>query len=139
MAARPVSITLNADKTAGRNKLFIHDTKPSPWDGFFIVPYSSLATFACMTIEQLYSLFQQYPSIQTDTRKLKQGDIFFALKGPNFNGNQFAQQALQAGAAYAVVDEKPAVPQERIIVVEDTLLTLQQLALHHRHNFQSLL
>lgn len=88
-----------------------------------------------MQIEQLYHIYQQHPSVQTDTRKLQPGDIFFALKGPNFNGNQFAHQALQAGAAYAVVDEAPAQPHERIIVVEDALATLQQLAKHHRQQF----
>ncbi|RYF44816.1 MAG: UDP-N-acetylmuramoylalanyl-D-glutamate--2,6-diaminopimelate ligase, partial [Chitinophagaceae bacterium] len=55
-----------------------------------------------MTIEQLYHLYLQYPSVQTDTRSLKSGDIFFALKGPNFNANTFAEQALQKGAAYIV-------------------------------------
>ena len=58
-----------------------------------------------MTIEQLYRLFLQHPSVQTDTRQLKQGDFFFALKGPNFNANAFALKALQQGAAYAVIDE----------------------------------
>ena len=58
-----------------------------------------------MTIPELYRLYQQYPSIQTDTRKLKKGDLFFALKGPNFNGNEFALKALEAGAAYTIVDE----------------------------------
>ncbi len=52
-----------------------------------------------MMIEELYKLYQQYPSVQTDTRKLKPGDIFFALKGPNFNGNSFAKQAIETGAA----------------------------------------
>lgn len=89
-----------------------------------------------MTIEQLYAIFKQYPSVQTDTRSLKAGDIFFALKGPNFNANQFATQALTAGAAYAVVDEIPATPDDRIIVVHDVLDTLQQLAKHHRQQFQ---
>jgi UDP-N-acetylmuramoyl-tripeptide--D-alanyl-D-alanine ligase len=73
--------------------------------------------------------------VQTDTRKLKAGDIFFALKGPNFNGNLFAEAALRAGASYAVVDETPAVPDHRIIQVEDTLATLQQLARYHRQQF----
>ena len=77
----------------------------------------------------------QYPSVQTDTRKLKQGDIFFALKGPNFNGNSFAPTALQQGAAYAVVDEAPDQPHPNIIVVEDSLATLQALAKHHRQQF----
>ena len=66
-----------------------------------------------MQIEQLYSIYLQHPSIQTDTRKLKQGDLFFALKGPNFNGNEFALKALEAGAAYAIIDEKPTSPNER--------------------------
>jgi UDP-N-acetylmuramoyl-tripeptide--D-alanyl-D-alanine ligase len=54
-----------------------------------------------LTTEQLYELYCQYPSLQTDTRKLKEGDIFFALTGENFNGNDFAMQAVEAGAAYA--------------------------------------
>jgi UDP-N-acetylmuramoyl-tripeptide--D-alanyl-D-alanine ligase len=58
-----------------------------------------------MHIEELYQLFLQHPSVQTDTRKLKDGDLFFALKGDNFNGNKFALQALEKGAAYAIVDE----------------------------------
>jgi UDP-N-acetylmuramoyl-tripeptide--D-alanyl-D-alanine ligase len=88
-----------------------------------------------MTIEQLYDIYRQYPSAQTDTRKLKAGDLFFALKGPNFNGNEFAPAALAAGSAYAVVDEAPAIPNDRIIVVDDVLTTLQQLAKYHRQQF----
>jgi UDP-N-acetylmuramoyl-tripeptide--D-alanyl-D-alanine ligase len=89
-----------------------------------------------MTIDQLYDIYRQYPSVQTDTRKLKAGDIFFALKGPNFNGNQFASAALAAGSAYAVVDD-PALTgtDNRIIVVDDVLTTLQKLAKHHRQQF----
>jgi UDP-N-acetylmuramoyl-tripeptide--D-alanyl-D-alanine ligase len=88
-----------------------------------------------VTIEQLYQIFLQYPSIQTDTRKLKSGDIFFALKGPSFNGNEFALQALQQGAAYAVIDEDISGNNERLIKVENTLSTLQTLAKHHREQF----
>jgi len=88
-----------------------------------------------MTIEQLYQLYLQYPSVETDTRKLKKGDIFFALKGPSFNGNAFAQKALEAGAAYAVVDEAAFAINEKIILVEDALTTLQSLAKHHREQF----
>lgn len=91
-----------------------------------------------MTIEQLYDRYRQYPSVQTDTRKLKAGDIFFALKGPNFNGNQFAAAALAAGSAYAVVDDPgiaATTPDSRIIVVDDVLTTLQQLAKYHRQQF----
>lgn len=88
-----------------------------------------------MQTEQLYKIFLQYPSIQTDTRKLKTGDLFFALKGPNFNGNLFAKQALETGAAYAIVDESADGQDERIIQVNDVLTALQELALHHRKQF----
>lgn len=87
-----------------------------------------------MTIQQIYKIFQQYPSVQTDTRKLKEGDLYFALKGPNFNGNEFAIRALDAGAAYAVVDEMP-IEHERLLLVDDVLTSLQQLAKHHRQQF----
>lgn len=88
-----------------------------------------------MQIEQLYSIYQQYPSVQTDTRKLKTGDIFFALKGGNFNGNHFAKQAIDAGAAYAVIDEKEFKIPGKTILVDDVLTSLQQLAKHHRQQF----
>ncbi len=88
-----------------------------------------------MTIEQLYQLFIQHPSVQTDTRKLKQGDLFFALKGPNFNGNLFALQALELGAAYAIIDEPLDTTDARLITVSDSLATLQQLAKYHRQQF----
>ncbi|HRQ50541.1 MAG TPA: Mur ligase domain-containing protein, partial [Agriterribacter sp.] len=70
-------------------------------------------TFAGMQIDDLYQLYLQFPSVQTDTRKLQKGDIFFALKGPNFNGNLFVKQALESGAAYAVADEAPGFEDER--------------------------
>ncbi len=88
-----------------------------------------------VTIPELYKRFLDHPSVQTDTRKLKQGDIFFALKGPNFNANEFALQALDNGASYAVVDEEISSVDPRIIVVEDTLLALQELAKYHREQF----
>ena len=88
-----------------------------------------------MSIEELYSVYLQYPSIQTDTRKLKKGDIYFALKGPSFNGNAFAQQALSMGAAYAVVDEEISNVSGNTILVDDVLYALQQLATHHRKQF----
>ena len=88
-----------------------------------------------ITIPELYKIYQQYPSVQTDTRALKAGDLYFALKGPNFNGNDFTQAALDAGAAYAIVDEPPASPNENILIVEDVLSTLQHLAKHHREQF----
>lgn len=88
-----------------------------------------------MMIEELYAIYQQYPSVQTDTRRLQQGDLYFALKGPNFNGNAFAQQALDKGAAYAVIDEAQYKTSDKTILVDDALQALQQLALHHRRQF----
>lgn len=88
-----------------------------------------------MPIEELYKIFKQFPSVQTDTRKLKAGDIFFALKGDNFNGNAFAKQAIESGAAYAVIDEAEFEIPGKTILTEDVLATLQQLAKHHREQF----
>jgi UDP-N-acetylmuramoyl-tripeptide--D-alanyl-D-alanine ligase len=88
-----------------------------------------------MQIPDLYDIFLQHSCVQTDTRKLKEGDIFFALKGPSYNGNLFAKQALDAGAAYAVVDEEIDPSDKRIIKVTDVLQTLQQLAKYHREQF----
>jgi len=85
-----------------------------------------------MQIPELYKIFLQHPSIQTDTRQLKDGDLFFALKGPNYNANDFAEQAIKNGAAYAIVDEAPEDINEKIIKVNDVLGTLQDLAMHHR-------
>ncbi len=91
---------------------------------------------AITSIQELYKLYQQFPSIQTDTRLLKKDDLFFALKGPNFNGNTFALQALEAGAAYAIIDENTKANNEKLLLVNDVLATLQQLAKHHREQFQ---
>jgi UDP-N-acetylmuramoyl-tripeptide--D-alanyl-D-alanine ligase len=88
-----------------------------------------------MNIEELYSIYCNHPQIQTDSRKLASGDLFFALRGPNFNGNQFAIQALEMGAAYVIVDEHIPSADNRIIRVEDGLTALQQLAGHHRDQF----
>lgn len=88
-----------------------------------------------MSIESLYALFQQYPHVETDTRQLKPGCIFFALRGENFNGNQFAKKALEAGAAAAIIDDAAAYVDKRTILVENTLTTLQQLAKFHRQQF----
>ncbi len=88
-----------------------------------------------MEISELYQLYLQHPSVQTDTRKLREGDIFVALHGPNFNGNLFAGKALEAGASYVVVDEDLPGADERYIRVADGLTTLQALAKHHREQF----
>src|SRR5258706_1831962 len=91
-----------------------------------------------MQIESLYDIYKKYPSVQTDTRKLQQGDIFFALKGGNFNGNSFAKRAIDGGAACAVIDEKEFEIPGKTILVDDVLLALQQLAKYHREKFKNL-
>jgi UDP-N-acetylmuramoyl-tripeptide--D-alanyl-D-alanine ligase len=89
-----------------------------------------------MLIQDLYAIYLAHPSIQTDTRKLKPGDLFFALKGPNFNGNEFAMRALDEGAAYAIIDEPSVVADSRLIPTADSLELLQQLARYHREKLQ---
>ena len=94
-----------------------------------------------MDINTLYSAFEQCNGVTTDSRTVGRGELFVALKGANFNGNLFAVKALEMGAAYAVVDERPSTDlpaelTERIIVVEDSLLALQALAAEHRRRLQ---
>ncbi len=85
-----------------------------------------------MNLTQIYSLFLENQNISTDSRAITSGCIFFALKGPSFNGNAYAQKALESGAAYAVIDEVAHKTSENCILVDDVLSTLQQLANHHR-------
>jgi UDP-N-acetylmuramoyl-tripeptide--D-alanyl-D-alanine ligase len=91
-----------------------------------------------MKTEELYSLFLHYPTITTDSRICSRDAVFFALKGENFNGNLFAEKALEDGCAYAVVDEWPEDEpvNERIIVVDDVLSSLQKLATYHRRKLK---
>jgi UDP-N-acetylmuramoyl-tripeptide--D-alanyl-D-alanine ligase len=88
-----------------------------------------------MEITELYKLYLQHPSIQTDTRKQLEGTLFFALSGTNFNGNTFVPQAIEKGAAYAVTDDPAYENSDRCIVVNNTLDTLQLLANYHRLQF----
>lgn len=83
-------------------------------------------------IQDLYRLFLKHPVVCTDTRDIKKGSIFFALKGGNFNANKFAEQALDSGCALVVIDEVAYKKDERYILVDDVLSTLQALANHHR-------
>ncbi|WMI69650.1 UDP-N-acetylmuramoyl-tripeptide--D-alanyl-D-alanine ligase [Mangrovimonas sp. YM274] len=85
-----------------------------------------------MNIEHLYKAFLECSSVTTDTRKVTTNAIFFALKGDNFNGNTFAQQALESGAKYAVIDEKEYATNPQMILVKDVLTALQELATYHR-------
>jgi UDP-N-acetylmuramoyl-tripeptide--D-alanyl-D-alanine ligase len=91
-----------------------------------------------MHLEEIYKIYLQHPSIQTDSRKVQKNDLFFALKGASFNGNLFAQQALEKGAAFVFVDEKISSTDDRIIQTDDVLKTLQRLAHFHRKQFNDL-
>ena len=85
-----------------------------------------------MNTEDLYKLFKKHPSVSTDSRRVKKGSIFFALKGERFDGNQFASGALDGGAVRAVIDDPAAGEGREYILVEDALLALQELANYHR-------
>jgi UDP-N-acetylmuramoyl-tripeptide--D-alanyl-D-alanine ligase len=83
----------------------------------------------------LYDIYLTGAKICTDTRKITPGCIFFALKGDNFDGNKYAAEALEKGAAYAVADDPEVVTDNRFLLVEDVLAALQDLARHHRKTF----
>ncbi|MCF2876591.1 MULTISPECIES: UDP-N-acetylmuramoyl-tripeptide--D-alanyl-D-alanine ligase [unclassified Tenacibaculum] len=86
-----------------------------------------------MDIKELYRLFIQHGLVDTDTRKIRNNSMFFALKGDNFNGNKFASDALAKGAKYAVVDEIEYKTNDNIILVDNVLKALQDLANYHRN------
>ncbi len=85
-----------------------------------------------MEIHELYQKYLETGKVSTDTRQITTGSVFFALKGPNFNANEFAGEALQKGASYAVVDDVRFVHNDRCILVDDGLKSLQALARYHR-------
>jgi len=89
-----------------------------------------------MTVAEIYKIFQKYPVVCTDSRAVKKDSLFFALKGENFNGNRFAGLALEQGARYAVVDEKEFVKDDRYILVDNVLGTLQLVANYHRRQLK---
>ena len=82
---------------------------------------------------QIYNAYLESSGVSIDSRSIKKGSLFFALKGPNFDGNQFANDALKKGASYVVVDDPNSVEiNDKIFLVEDSLNALQKLALYHR-------
>lgn len=85
-----------------------------------------------MDISAIYSLYLKATGVSTDTRTVRDGNLFFALKGPNFNGNIYASKAIDLGAAYVVIDEEAYKISDKYILVDDVLTTLQKLANHHR-------
>jgi UDP-N-acetylmuramoyl-tripeptide--D-alanyl-D-alanine ligase len=89
-----------------------------------------------MKIDELYELFKQSSGVCTDTRNLEKNQLFFALKGPSFNGDDFALEAINRGASYAIVSERCLDKNDKIIPVSDPLKTLQDLARLHRDHFE---
>src|SRR5690606_10352492 len=90
-----------------------------------------------MNIQTLYSLYLRSQTVSTDTRNIQMKSLFFALKGDNFNGNEFASEAIKSGALFAIVDEKEFEDVENdIYYVEDTLNALQKLAQYHREQLK---
>jgi len=88
-----------------------------------------------MTIANIYDKFKSCKGFTTDTRKIKSGQMFFCLKGANFNGNKFAADALKKGAQYVIIDEKEYLSDNRMILVDDVLKCMQNLANYHRNQF----
>ena len=88
-------------------------------------------------IERLYSHYLKYPSISTDSRSIKKGDIFFALKGDNFDGNNFVFQAIEQGASLVVCDNKQIEKGDKILLCENSLTMLQSLATYHRKQLKT--
>lgn len=84
------------------------------------------------TLKELYDIYVNHPEVTTDSRRVTTGSLFFALRGERFNGNDYATKALEAGAAYAVVDNPDLKAHPRMLYVSNVLETLQQLAAHHR-------
>jgi len=87
-------------------------------------------------IEFLYSRFLLSDGVSIDTRTIEKGNLFFAISGPNFNANQFADEALEKGASYAVIDDEQYVTNDRTILAQDGLQALQELAKFHRSRFK---
>jgi len=85
-----------------------------------------------ITLEELYQVYLKNPDLSKDTRTISEGCIYLALKGESFNGNLFAEEALSKGAAYVLIDEKKHQKDERYLLVDNVLESIQQLAHHHR-------
>lgn len=89
-----------------------------------------------MNLHELYDLYLRHPVICTDSRQVEPGSIFCAIKGEVFDGNHYAAQALDRGAAYAIVDNPQVAASKQMVLVNNVVETLQQLARHHRSNLK---
>lgn len=112
--------------TNDKRKLFFDfETRPS----------RRVFTFTATMIEELYHRYLASPLVSTDTRAALENHLFFCLKGPNFDANSFADEALAKGATHVVSDDPVHAGKKGITVVDDVLQTLQKLARHHRNHF----
>ena len=106
---------------------------------FYCSSYSyvhvKLCRYNLMNIQDLYKIYLKNPLISIDSRDPGDGAIFFALKGERFNGNEFADAAIENGCVLAVIDDKKFARDERYVVMTDVLSSLQQLAKFHRDQF----
>ena len=89
-----------------------------------------------MQLKDIYKLFLESEGVCTDSRQIKKNTIFFSLKGKNFNGNLFADQALSLGCSFCVIDDKKYKKSEKYIFVDDVLICLQELASLHRSKLE---
>ncbi|MCV9929894.1 UDP-N-acetylmuramoyl-tripeptide--D-alanyl-D-alanine ligase [Flavobacterium sp. LS1R49] len=89
-----------------------------------------------MDIAHIHNLFLQCQSVSTDTRKIERNSMFFAIKGDNFDANTFAEEALQKGALFVIIDNVSYFIDQRTILVKDSLVALQELAKFHRNYLQ---
>ena len=92
--------------------------------------------FFNMQISRLHKIFLKNPRISTDSRLATKDSLFFALKGKNFNGNEYAEKAINKGCKYAIIDESKYKKNKNFILVKDCLKTLQELALFHRNTLK---
>ncbi|MBB4119460.1 UDP-N-acetylmuramoyl-tripeptide--D-alanyl-D-alanine ligase [Mesonia hippocampi] len=86
-----------------------------------------------MSLDKLHQIFLNSTGVSTDTRNITKGNLFFALSGGNFNGNKFAKEAIEKGASMAIIDDKDFAINEKYILVDNSLKTLQELAKFHRN------
>ena len=90
------------------------------------------------SIEGIHNKVQQCTGVSIDSRSIKKGNCFIAIKGPNFNGNDYAKTALENGAKMAIVDDPNVATSNQYVLVDNGLVTLQQLAKFHRLQYPNL-
>lgn len=115
------------------NKKIAHSSNNSP---FFTI-FATVFGLNIMDIEQIYEIYKAHPVITTDSRNCPEGSIFLALRGASFDGNKFAESALEQGCSYAIVDEKTAFDpsDSRFLLVDDCLTCYKEIARLHRREF----